>query len=122
MSKRILIVGESASVRRVESFVLSSAGYQVIEAMDGDDALARLAGQRVHLILTGLDMPHRDGVDLIRAVREHSAHRLTPVVMITTPSQEPRKQDGRAAGATGWIAKPFTPDQLLTVVRRVIGA
>ncbi len=122
MTKRILIVGESASVRRVESFVLSSAGYEVMEAVDGEDALARLAGRRVHLVLTGLDMPNLDGLGLIRAIREHAAHRFTPVVMITTPSQAPRKQDGRAAGATGWIAKPFTPDQLLTAVRRVIGA
>ncbi len=121
MPKRILIVGESASVRRVESFVLSSAGYEVMEAVDGEDALARLDGGRVHLVLTALHMPGLDGVGLIRAIRESAAHRLTPVVMITSPSQEARKQDGRTAGATGWIARPFTPDQLLTAVRRVIG-
>lgn len=122
MYKRILIVGESASVRRVESFVLSSAGYEVTEAVDGEDALARLAAGRVHLVLTGLHMPGLDGVGLIRAIRANDAHRHTPVVMIASPSQEPKKQDGKTAGATGWIAKPFTPDQLLTVVRRVIGA
>ncbi len=122
MSKRVLIVGESASVRRVESFVLSSAGYEVTEAVDGEDALARLAGRRVHLVLTGLHLPGLGGVGLIRAIRENAAHRLTPVVMITSPSQESSKQDGKTAGATGWLARPFTPDQLLTVVRRVIGA
>lgn len=122
MAKRILIVDDSASVRQVQSFVLSSAGYQVVEAVDGADALIKLGGSPVHLVLTDLHMPNLDGVGLIRAIRSSAAHRLTPVVMITTESRESRKQEGRDAGATGWIVKPFTPDQLLAVVRRVMGA
>lgn len=120
--KRILIVDDSASVRQVQAFVLSQAGYQVVEAVDGQDALAHLAADRFHLVLTDLHMPRLDGVGLIQAIRADVAHRLTPVVMITTESQETKKREGRSAGATGWIVKPFTPDQLLAVVRRVIGA
>ena len=94
----------------------------ILRRPHGKEALARLAAERVHLVLTDLHMPNLDGVGLIRAVRQDATHRLTPVVMITTESQEARKQEGRSAGATGWIVKPFTPDQLLAVVRRVIGA
>lgn len=122
MAKRILIVDDSTSVRLVQKMVLSGAGYEVVEAVDGQEALTRLATQRVQLVLTDLNMPNLDGVGLIRAIRGDAAHRLTPVVMITTESQESRKQEGRAAGATGWIVKPFTPEQLMGVVRKVIGA
>jgi two-component system chemotaxis response regulator CheY len=115
------VVDDSASVRQVEQVVLSGAGYEVVEAADGQEALERLGGQAVSLVLTDLNMPRLDGVGLIRAVRASPAHRLTPVVMITTESQEARKQEGKSAGATGWIVKPFTPDQLLAVVRRVVG-
>lgn len=122
MAKRILVVDDSASVRQVQSLVLSGAGYEVIEAVDGRDGLAKLAAAPVHLILTDLNMPHLDGVSLVRAVRQDAAHRLTPIVMVTTESQDSRKQEGRAAGASGWIVKPFTPEQLVAVVRRVIGS
>ena len=122
MAKRILVVDDSASVRQVEHLVLTGAGYEVIEAADGREGLAKLAGQPVNLVLTDLNMPHLDGVGLIRAVRASPATRLVPVVMITTESQDARKQEGKAAGATGWIVKPFTPDQLLAVVRRILGA
>ncbi len=121
MAKRVLVVDDSASVRQVQKVVLSGAGYEVSEAVDGRDALAKLAGQPVHLILTDLNMPHVDGVSLIRAVRREGTHRLIPVVMVTTESQAAKKQEGKAAGATGWIVKPFTPDQLLGVVRKLIG-
>ncbi len=122
MSKRILLVDDSASLRQVEKLVLSGAGYEVVEAEDGRDALAQLARQPVHLILTDLNMPNVDGIGLIRAVRSEAAHRLLPVVIVTTESQEAKKSEGRAAGATGWIVKPFTPEQLVAVVRRVVGA
>lgn len=121
MAKRILVVDDSGSMRQVESFVLGNAGYDVIEAVDGKDALGKLEKGPVHLILTDLNMPNLDGVGLIRAVRGHASHRLTPVVMITTESKDAKKQEGKAAGATGWIVKPFTPEQLLSVVRKVIG-
>ena len=121
MAKRVLVVDDSASVRQVEQVVLSSAGYQVIDAVDGGDALAKLAGQPVHLILTDLNMPNLDGLGLIRGVRQDPAHRLTPIIMITTESDDAKKREGKAAGATGWIVKPFTPEQLLAVVKKVLG-
>lgn len=121
MAKRILIVEDSAGVRQVQSLALSAAGYEVVEAVDGRDALAKLAGRRVHLVVTGLHGPGLDGLGLIRAVRSDAARRHTPVVMITAGSQDAEKEEGKSAGATGWIARPFTPDQLLAVVRRVIG-
>lgn len=122
MSKRILIVDDSASVRQVQRHVLSGAGYEVVEATDGKEALAQLGKEAVNLILTDLNMPNLDGLGLIRAVRSDAAHRLTPVVIITTESQEAKKVEARSAGATGWIVKPFTPEQLIGVVKRVVGA
>ena len=122
MPKRILIVDDSASVRQVQQVVLSGAGYEVVAAVDGKDALAKLAGQSFHLILTDLNMPNLDGLGLVRAVRRDGAHRLTPVILVTTESQDAKKKEGKAAGATGWIVKPFTPDQLVAVVKKVIGA
>ncbi len=122
MSKRLLIVDDSQSVRQVQRHVLSGAGYEVVEATDGQDALAQLGRQPVNLILTDLNMPNLDGLGLIRAVRGDTAHRLTPVVFITTESQDAKKLEAKAAGATGWIVKPFTPEQLVGVVKRVLGA
>lgn len=101
-------------------FTLSDAGYTVIEAVDGQDALPKLAAP-VHLVITDLNMPNLDGIGLIRQVRANPACKGIPILMLTTESQETRKQEGKAAGATGWIVKPFTPQQLLAVVKRVLG-
>ncbi len=122
MAKKILAVDDSASVRQMQRFVLSAAGYDVVDAVDGKDGLAQLekAGV-VNLILTDLNMPNLDGVGFIKAVRASSAHRLTPIVVISTESQQEKKQQARTAGATGWIVKPFSPEQLLAVVKKVIG-
>ena len=122
MAKRILAVDDSASVRQMQRFVLSGAGYDVVEAVDGKDGLAQLEKNgAVNLILTDLNMPNLDGVGFIKAVRASSAYRLTPIVVISTESQQEKKQAARAAGATDWIVKPFTPEQLLAVVKKVIG-
>lgn len=121
MGKRILTVDDSASILQVEKLVLSTAGYEVIQANDGQDALSKLNGTPVHLVLTDLNMPRLDGVGLIRAIRANPTHRLVPVVMVTTESKDSKKQEGKAAGATGWIVKPFTPEQLLAVVKKVVG-
>jgi two-component system chemotaxis response regulator CheY len=121
VGKRILAVDDSTSIRQLQSAVLSSAGYEVIQAVDGKDALARLADTTVSLILTDLNMPNLDGIGLIKAVRGGGSHQRVPIVMITTESQDDKKQMGRAAGATAWIVKPFTPDQLVSVVKKVIG-
>ena len=121
MGKRILAVDDSASVRQMQRFVLAGAGYDVIEGVDGQDGLAQLEKGAVNLILTDLNMPKLDGIGFIKAVRASTAHRLTPIVVISTESQQERKLLARTAGATGWIIKPFTPDQLLAVVKKVIG-
>lgn len=121
MSKRVLVVDDSLSTRKVEAFVLSGAGYETVEATDGKDALSKLAATKVDLILTDLNMPDMDGISLIRAVRSGTSHRMTPIVMITTESGDASKLQGKAAGATGWIVKPFTPEQLVAVVKKVMG-
>jgi two-component system chemotaxis response regulator CheY len=120
MGKVILTVDDSASVRQMVSFTLSDAGYTVIEAVDGQDALQKLASP-VNMVITDLNMPNLDGIGLIRKVRANPACKGIPIVMLTTESQESRKQEGKAAGATGWIVKPFTKQQMLAVVKRMIG-
>ncbi len=105
MAKTILTVDDSASVRQMVKFTLSDAGYTVIEAVDGKDALSKLAGP-VNLVITDLNMPNLDGIGLIRSVRANPAWKGIPILMLTTESHESRKQEGKAAGATGWIVKP----------------
>lgn len=121
MARRILTVDDSASIRQVVGFTLKSAGYEVVEAVDGKDALAKAAAGPVNMVITDLNMPNLDGLGLIRALRATPAHKFTPIVMLTTESQDAKKQEGRAAGATGWIVKPFKPEQLLGVVKKVLG-
>jgi two-component system chemotaxis response regulator CheY len=120
MAKVILTVDDSSSVRQMVKFTLADAGYTVIEAVDGNDALAKLA-QPVNLVITDLNMPNLDGIGLIRRVRALPACKGVPIIMLTTESQESRKLEGKAAGATGWIVKPFATQQLLAVVKRVLG-
>jgi two-component system chemotaxis response regulator CheY len=121
MSKTIMTVDDSAGIRQMVSFTLRQSGYQVIEAVDGKDALSKLNGASIHMLLTDLNMPNMDGIELIRRVRTNSSHRFIPIVMLTTESQAEKKREGKAAGATGWIVKPFKPDQLLAVVKKVLG-
>ena len=120
MAKTIMTVDDSASVRQMVGFTLRSAGYEVIEAADGVDALGRLRGA-VHLIVTDLNMPRMDGIELIRRVRALEHYKYVPVLMLTTESQPAQKQAGKAAGATGWIVKPFSAEQLLGVLKKVLG-
>ena len=119
MTKTIMAVDDSASVRQMVGFTLRSAGYQVIEAVDGQDALARLKGP-VHLVITDLNMPRMDGIELIRGIRSQPSYKFIPILMLTTESQDEKKRAGRAAGATGWIVKPFQMEQLLAVIRKVM--
>lgn len=120
MGKVILTVDDSASVRQMVKFTLSDAGYTVIEAFDGQDALQKLT-RPVNLVITDLNMPRLDGIGLIRSLRANPAHKGVPIIMLTTESQESRKLEGKAAGATGWIVKPFTMQQILAVVKRMVG-
>lgn len=120
MPKVILTVDDSASIRQMVRFTLADAGYSVIEAVDGKDALSKFTSP-VHLVITDLNMPNLDGIGLIRSIRANPALKGMPVLMLTTESQDIRKQEGRAAGATGWIVKPFSAPQLLAVVKKVLG-
>lgn len=121
MGKTIMTVDDSTSVRQMVSFTLKEAGYDVMEAVDGKDALSKLNGAAIHMIITDLNMPNLDGIGLIKEVRANQSYKFVPIVMLTTESQDTRKQEGKAAGATGWIVKPFKPDQLLAVVKKVLG-
>jgi len=122
MSKLIMTVDDSASVRQMVSFTLKSAGYGVVEAIDGVDALSKLDGpERVRMMFVDLNMPNMDGIELIRAVRANAEYKFIPIVMLTTESQASKKREGKAAGATGWIVKPFKPKQLLAVIKKVLG-
>lgn len=120
MAKTIMAVDDSSSIRQMVGFTLRNGGYEVIEAVDGKDALARLKGP-IHMVITDLNMPAIDGIQLIQAIRSTPEYRSIPIVMLTTESQDSRKQAGKAAGATGWIVKPFRPEQLLGVVKKVLG-
>lgn len=121
MSKTIMTVDDSASVRQMVSFTLKGAGYEVVEACDGKDAVSRLNGSPIHMVITDLNMPNLDGIGLIRAIRANGSCKFLPIIMLTTESQASRKEEGKAAGATGWIVKPFKPEQLLAVVKKVLG-
>ena len=121
MGKTIMTVDDSACVRQMVSFTLKEAGYEVVEAVDGKDALTKSNGSRIHMVITDLNMPQMDGIELIRQLRSHTAYKFIPIIMLTTESQAVKKQEGKSAGATGWIVKPFKPDQLLAVVKKVLG-
>ncbi len=118
---RIMTVDDSASMRQMVRFTLRGAGYEVVEAVDGSDALDKMEQHSINLLITDINMPNLDGIGLVRKVREHSAYKFIPIILLTTESQESKRMEGRAAGATGWIVKPFKPDQLLNVIKRVIG-
>ncbi|MFI5910603.1 response regulator [Dactylosporangium sp. CA-139114] len=120
MSKTVLIVDDSASVRQVVTIALKGAGYEVIDAVDGQDALRKLAGKRVHLIISDVNMPNMDGITLVGEVRKQPDHRFTPIIMLTTESQEEKKRQAQAAGAKAWVTKPFQPAQMLAAVSKLI--
>ncbi len=121
MSKTILSVDDSASMRALIKMTLSGAGYQVVEAVDGADGLAKAQASPVQMIVTDLNMPRMDGLAFIREVRKLAAYKGVPILFLTTESDDDKKREAKAAGATGWIVKPFQPEQLLAVVRRIIG-
>ncbi|MFB4204966.1 Alkaline phosphatase synthesis transcriptional regulatory protein PhoP [wastewater metagenome] len=119
MTKTILIVDDSASIRQVVATTLRGANYDVIEAGDGQAALEKLTGQRVHLVISDVNMPRLDGIGFLKALRGNTAYRFTPVMMLTTESSDTRKAEGRAAGARAWLVKPFQPQQLLDAVAKL---
>ncbi|CAM2195835.1 response regulator [Paraburkholderia sp. A1RI_3L] len=120
MAKTIMIVDDSASVRQVVGIALRGAGYEVIEGCDGKDALTKLHGQKVHLMISDLNMPNMDGIAFIKAVKQMPAYKFTPIVMLTTESQDTKKREGQLAGAKAWVVKPFQPPQLLAAVEKLV--
>jgi two-component system chemotaxis response regulator CheY len=120
MAKTILIVDDSASMRQLVTFALKDAGFEVFAAVDGKDALGKLNGKKVDMVVTDLNMPQMDGIELIKQLRSSSATKFTPVVMLTTESQESKKQEGKQAGASGWVVKPFTPEKLIEVIKKFV--
>jgi two-component system, chemotaxis family, chemotaxis protein CheY len=118
--KSIMVVDDSSSLRQMVSVVLRGAGYAVVEATDGLEALEKVRGQDFCLFLTDINMPKMDGIELTRRLRAIPAYKFVPIVMLTTESHPERKLAGKAAGATAWIVKPFDPDQLLAVAKKVV--
>ena len=118
---KIMIVDDSVSIRKSVSFVLSQEGYEVIEADDGLDGLKKAEANEFQLIITDINMPNMNGIDFIMNVRNLPAYRFTPIIALTTESQDGKMQEGKAAGATGWIVKPFTSEKLSAIVKKILG-
>lgn len=120
MAKTIMIVDDSASLRQVVRIALRGAGFEVIEASDGQEALEQLDGKKIHLVISDVNMPRMDGISFVKAAKQIPAYKFTPVVMLTTESSDSSKEKGRAAGAKAWVNKPFQPAQMLSVVSRLV--
>lgn len=120
MGKTILTADDSASMRQMVSFTLKGAGYEVVEAVDGKEGLSMASQTKVDMIITDLNMPNMDGIEMIRNVRAMAQYKFIPIILLTTESQDGKKKEGKAAGATGWIIKPFKPEQLLGVIKKVL--
>ncbi|WP_436531458.1 response regulator [Actinoplanes sp. HUAS TT8] len=120
MAKTILIVDDSASVRQVVSIALKGAGYEVITANDGKDALSKMTGGRIHLIISDVNMPNMDGITFVAEAKKLPAYKFTPIIMLTTESQDDKKKQAQAAGAKAWVTKPFQPEQMLSAVSKLV--
>jgi len=120
MAKTIMIVDDSASIRQVVGLTLKGAGFEVIDAVDGVDALKKLNGVKIHLLITDVNMPNMDGITLVQEAKKLPAYKFTPMMMLTTEASDDKKQAGRAAGAKAWLVKPFQPPMLLAAVSKLI--
>ena len=120
MSKTILIVDDSASIRQLMNFTLKGAGYTVVEAVDGKDALTKLDGQKINLVISDVNMPNMDGITFLKALKQMANYKFTPVIMLTTEGSTEMKQSGQAAGAKAWMVKPFNPEQILKAVAMLV--
>lgn len=121
MAKTVLVVDDSPSMRQMVAFTLKGAGYEVIDAADGVDGLEKAKAKTVNLVLTDQNMPHMDGLTLIKSLRALAQYKTLPILMLTTEFSDTMKAQGRAAGATGWLVKPFDPQKLIEVVKKVVG-
>ena len=122
MSKTILTIDDSASIRQMVVLTLTAAGFEVVEAVNGADGYDKATGQTVHAVVTDLNMPVMNGIEFIRKYRQHPASKGVPIILLTTESDEELKRQAKEAGATGWIVKPFKQDQLIAVIKKVVGA
>lgn len=120
MAKTIMIVDDSASLRQVVGIALKGAGYDVLEGCDGKDALGKLDGRKIHLIISDVNMPNMDGITFVKAAKQLPAYKFTPVIMLTTEASDSMKSQGQAAGAKAWVVKPFQPAQMLSAVSKLI--
>jgi two-component system chemotaxis response regulator CheY len=120
MAKTIMVIDDSASLRQVVGIALKGAGYDVVEAMDGKDALSKLNGQKINLVVCDVNMPNMDGITFVKEIKQLPNYKFTPVIMLTTESQEAKKKEGQAAGAKAWVVKPFKPEVLLGAVQKLV--
>lgn len=120
MPQTILIVDDSSTLRQLLNMSLRAAGYEVIEACDGEQGLGLLDGRKVHLIISDLNMPRLDGLSFVRAIKQLPLYKFTPIVMLTTELSQARKDEGRDAGLKAWVIKPFKPQQMLDVVQKLV--
>ena len=120
MAKTIMIVDDSASLRQVVGIALRGAGYETIEACDGKDALSKLNGSKIHLVISDVNMPNMDGITFVKELKANPSYKFTPVIMLTTESQSSKKAEGQAAGAKAWVVKPFKPEQMLSAVAKLV--
>ena len=120
MSKRIVVIDDSESIRELVGLTLENAGYAVEKGFDGVDGLRFFDGREISLVITDLNMPHLDGIGVIKEVRQKTGYNTVPILVLTTESQVSKKEEAKAAGATGWIVKPFVAEKLITVVQKVI--
>jgi len=122
MSKTVMIIDDSASIRQVVALTLRDSGYKVIEAGDGADGLSKLTGEKIHLIICDVNMPNMDGITFVKEIKgdpKYANYKFTPIIMLTTESEEAKKMEGQAAGAKAWIVKPFLPEKLLVAVQKL---
>ncbi len=120
MAKTIMIVDDSASIRQVVGISLRGAGYDVIEACDGKDALGKLSGEKIHLIVSDVNMPNMDGITFVKELKKNARYKFTPVIMLTTEAGKDKMMEGKAAGAKAWVVKPFQPPQMLDAVSKLV--
>ncbi|MBP5283827.1 MAG: response regulator [Treponema sp.] len=119
--KKILAVDDSRSIRASITFILGQEGYEVTEAVDGVDGLAKAKADKFNLVITDINMPNMDGIELTKALRATDGYKFTPIIALTTENQSDKMAEGKAAGATGWIVKPFDAPKLISVVKKIIG-
>jgi len=119
MTKKILVVDDSAAIRLVVNLALKGAGYDVIEACDGQDALAKLTGEKINLIISDVNMPKMDGITFLKELKQLPRYKFTPVIMLTTEASQDKMAEGQAAGAKAWVIKPFQPPQMLEAVAKL---